>query len=399
MTAEMALTPGDDAPSQARGRYALTPEHEALRQSIRKLVDRHVRPIAEEIDETDRFPEELVPIFGDMGLLQMWVPEEYGGPGGDLTSVCIAREEISRISEACALLAGQNSMGLILPLITFGTEEQRRTYLPEVAKGRTLTAVAITEPEAGSDVAAMKTHARRDGTDWIISGQKIYITMGSVADFVLVFARTSPGKGYDGISAFIVDTTLKGFQRGREERKMGLKGCPNTQLFFEDVRVPGECLVGEEGKGFRGCMQILDLNRPTVGACSVGLAAGAFEYALEFAKERKQFGRRIADFQGIQFMLAEMATQIEAARCLVYEVARAGDNQERGDFGARASMAKMFASDVAMKVTTDALQVLGGAGYMKDHPVERFMRDAKINQIFEGTNQIQRLIISRHLIT
>jgi alkylation response protein AidB-like acyl-CoA dehydrogenase len=335
-----------------------------------------------------------------MGLLQMWVPEKYGGPGGNLTAVCIVKEEVARVSEAAALIAANNSIGMILPLLHFGSEEQRQRFLPEIAKGRTLTAVAMTEPQAGSDVGAMKTRAVKDGNSaYILNGQKCYITFGSVADYVLVFARTDPeAKGFDGISAFIVDTKTKGFRVGRNERKMGLGGIPNVELFFEDMRVPAENRVGEEGKGFRAAMKILDLNRPTVGAVSVGLAQGALDATVAYAKDRKQFGRSIAHFQGIQFMLADMAMQIEAARALVYECCRQVDAGDLSNIAAMASMAKCFASDMAMKVTTDAVQIFGGAGYMKEYPVERMMRDAKINQIFEGTNQIQRVIISRHLL-
>lgn len=378
----------------------MTEEQSALRDAVRRMVEKEVAPIAAEIDETDRFPQELVPIFGDMGLLQMWVPEQYGGPGGNLTSVCIVKEEVARVSEAAALIAANNSIGMILPLLHFGSEEQRQRFLPEIAKGRTLTAVAMTEPHAGSDVGAMKTRAVKDGNSaYVLNGQKCYITFGSVADYVLVFARTdAEAKGFDGISAFIVDTKTKGFRVGRNERKMGLGGIPNVELFFEDMRVPAENRVGEEGKGFRAAMKILDLNRPTVGAVSVGLAQGALDASVVYAKERQQFGRAIGHFQGIQFMLADMAMQTEAARALVYECARQVDAGEIANIGAMASMAKCFASDVAMKVTTDAVQIFGGAGYMKDYPVERMMRDAKINQIFEGTNQIQRVIISRHLL-
>ncbi|HXG03189.1 MAG TPA: acyl-CoA dehydrogenase family protein [Candidatus Binatia bacterium] len=370
----------------------------AMRDAIRTMVEREIRPIAAEIDETDRIPERLFDVFGDMGLMQLWVPERYGGPGGDLTTVCLAREEIARVSEACALIAGQNSIGLVLPLLHFGTEEQRQRWLPMAAKGRTLTAVAITEPEAGSDVGAMKTRARRDGDSWVIDGQKCYITWGNIAHWVLVFARTSGERGFDGISCFLVDTRTPGFHVGKNERKMGLHGVPNVSLYFEEMRVPAENMIGQEGQGFRAAMRILDLNRPTVGAAAVGLAQGALDAAVAYAKERRQFGRAIADFQGLQFMLADMQMQVEAARALVYECARLVDAGDFSRLTEMASMAKCFASDVAMRVTTDAVQIFGGAGYMKDYPVERMMRDAKINQIFEGTNQIQRLVIARHLL-
>lgn len=370
----------------------------AMREAIRRMVDKEIRPIAAEIDATDRIPERIFHLFGDMGLMQLWVPEQYGGPGGDLTSVCMAREEISRASEACALIAGMNSIGMILPMLHFGTEAQKRHWLPLVAKGRTYTAVAMTEPGSGSDVASMKTQAKKDGESWVLNGQKCFITWGNMAHYILVFARTSGEKGFQGISCFLVDTKSPGFRVGKNEKKMGLNGVPNVQVYFDNVRIPAENMVGEEGRGFIACMRILDMNRPTIGAAAVGVAQGALDLALDYAKERKQFGRAIGQFQGLQFMLADMAMQIEAARALVYECARLVDAGDYSRLSELASMAKCYASDVAMKVTTDAVQVFGGVGYMRDYPVERYMRDAKINQIFEGTNQIQRIVISRHLL-
>jgi alkylation response protein AidB-like acyl-CoA dehydrogenase len=376
----------------------LTEEQSAFVDSIRRMVERHIAPIASEIDETDRFPEELVPIFGDMGLLQQWVPEEYGGPGGNLTMLCLAKHEIAKVSMACSILAGQNSMGMVLPVLHFGSEEQKRRFLPLAAKGRTLTAVAMSEPHCGSDVAAMKTKAVRDGSSYVINGQKCFITFGSVADWVMLFARTSEGRGVDGISAFMVDTKTPGFKVGRNERKMGLGGVPNVQLFFEDMRVPVENRLGEEGQGFKACMHILNLNRPTVAAASIGLGQGALDCAIAYAKERKAFGKAIATNQGLQWMIADMAIQLEAARALLFECTRQVDLDDFSQLSMMASMAKCFGSDAAMKVTTDAVQIFGGVGYLKDYPVERMMRDAKINQIWEGTNQIQRIVISRHLL-
>ena len=333
-----------------------------------------------------------------MGLLQHWVPEEYGGPGGNLTSLCLAKHEIAKVSFAASLLAGNNSIGLVLPLLHFGTEEQRRRWLPEAAKGRILTAVAMTEPHAGSDVAAMRTRAVRDGDSYVVNGQKCFITFGSVADWVLVYARTSEGKSASGISAFLVDTRTPGFRVGRNERKMGVGGIPNVQLFFEDMRVPAENRIGEEGQGFKASMRALDLNRPTVAAASIGLGQGALDYALSYAQQRTAFGHPIAQFQGLQWMLADMAMQLEAARALLFECARQVDAGDFSRLGMMSSMAKCFGSDVAMRVTTDAVQILGGNGYIRDYPVERMMRDAKINQIWEGTNQIQRIVIARHLL-
>ena len=377
----------------------------AFRDVVRRFVEREVAPIADEVDRNDRFPEEILPAFGKLGLMQLRLPEEYGGAGADMTTVCLAEEEIARASEAIALLCGLNGISMIYPLMYFGTEEQRRRFFPELAKGLTVTSIAVTEPQAGSDVGAMRTRAVRDGNDYVLNGQKCFITFSPVAKYILVFAKTGDVEqgGTGNISAFIVDTKTKGFTVGKPERKMGLNGVPNAPIYFDDVRVPADNRVGAEGEGFKICMRSLDLNRPTIGAVSVGLAQGALDHCVRFAKERRQFGRAIAEFQGLQFMLADMAMQLEAARCLVYECARIADcgfanDAEFKRFAATASMAKCFASDMAMKVTTDAVQIFGGAGYMKDYPVERYMRDAKINQIFEGTNQIQRLIIARELL-
>jgi len=376
----------------------LTEEEIAFQDSVRRMAETHVAPIAAEIDENDRFPEELVPIYGDMGLLQLWVPEEYGGPGANLTMVCLAREEIAKHSETCALLAGLNSM-FALPLIHFGTQEQKDRMLPLLAKGRTLTAIALSEPDAGSDVSAMRTRAVRDGDHYVLNGQKQWCSFGSVADYIMIFAKTDDGGGVSNISPFMVDVkNTPGVTFGRNERKMGMKGSINVPIFLENVRVPVENMLGEEGKGFRAAMRALDLNRPAIAAASLGLAEGAMKLAVDYARQRKQFGKAIAEFQGIQFMLADMAMQIEAARGLVYTCARAGDKGDFDQLSMLASMAKCFASDMAMKVTTDAVQILGGYGYVKDYPAERMMRDAKLNQIFEGTNQIQRLIIARNLL-
>ena len=372
-------------------------EQLAFRDAVQRMAEKEIAPIAEELDRTERFPDELVEIFGDMGLLQLWVPEEYGGPGADLTTVCIAREEIAKVSFACSLMAGQNSMGIVLPLLHFGNEEQRQRFLPEVAKGRILTATAITEPTAGSDVASMKTRAVKDGASYVINGQKCYITFGSKAHYVLVFARTSEGKGFDGISAFLVDTKTPGFRVGRQERKMGRNGAPNHELFFEDMVVPADCMIGAEGTGFKGCMRILDLNRPTVAGSSLGLAQGALDVALAFTRERKQFGRPVAHFQGMQFKLADMYMKTEAARALLYSVCAEIDSGDLSRLAMLGALSKCYCTDVAMEVTTEAVQAMGSAGYSKEYPVERMMRDAKLNQILEGTNEIQRMIIGRNL--
>ena len=376
-----------------------TEEQIAFRDSVRRIAERHVAPIAAEIDETDRFPTELVKLFGEVGLMQLWVPERYGGPEGNLTMMCIAREEISRVSPACATIAGLNTM-FIMPLLHFGSEEQRQRFLPEIAKGGVVTAIAISEPQAGSDVSAMTTRAVRDGDSYVINGRKQWCSYGVEADYIVLMARTSDQPGSAGISAFVIEPKkMKGITFGRHERKMGWRGAPNTPIFLDDVRVPAENLIGEEGKGFKASMRALDLNRPTIGAQCVGMAQGALDASVAYAKERKQFKRSISEFQGIQFMLADMVMQIEAARALVYECARAGDEGDWKRLNVLASMAKCFASDMAMRVTTDAVQVFGGYGYTKDYPVERWMRDAKLAQIFEGTNQIQRMVIARDLLS
>lgn len=382
-----------------------TEDQIAFRDTLKRFIAKEVAPIADEVDRNDRFPVELVPKFGDMGLLQLRLPESYGGPGANMTTVCIAAEEFAKVSESIALISGQNGIAMIVPLIHFGNEEQRQRFFPEISKGRTMTAVAITEPQSGSDVGSMKTRAVKDGnTAYVLNGEKCYITFAPVADYILVFARIGDiGGGTSNLSAFIVDAKASGVTIGKNERKLGLNGIPNAPVYLENVRVPVENRVGEEGDGFKISMRILDMNRPTIGAVSVGLAQGALDAAVKYAKERRQFGKAIAEFQGLQFMLADMAMQVEAARSLVYDCAGIADDgfDSEADFrafSAKASMAKCFASDVAMKVTTDAVQVFGGAGYMKDFPVERYMRDAKINQIFEGTNQIHRLIVARQLL-
>jgi alkylation response protein AidB-like acyl-CoA dehydrogenase len=377
---------------------SFTEEQIAFRDNVRKMVARHVAPIAAEIDESDRFPLEIVKLFGEMGLMQLWVPEQYGGPNGNLTLMCIAREEISKVSPACGSIAGLNTM-FIMPLLHFGSEEQRQRFLPVIAKGGVVTAIAISEPQAGSDVTAINTRAKKDGDCYVLNGRKQWCSYGVAADYIVVMARTSDGAGSDGISAFVVEPKkMPGTTFGRHERKMGFHGAPNTPIFFDNVRVPVENLIGEEGKGFRASMRALDLNRPTIGAQSVGLAQGALEACVAYAKERRQFKRTISEFQGVQFMLADMAMQIEAARALVYECARAGDAGDWKRLNLLASMAKCVGSDMAMKVTTDAVQIFGGYGYTMDYPVERMMRDAKLTQIFEGTNQIQRVVIARELL-
>lgn len=373
-------------------------EHQMLRESIRRMVARDVAPLVHEMEGTDRFPHELVPIFGDMGLLQLWLPEEYGGPGGDLTTVCIAKEEIAKVSLAAATLCGNNSISFVLPILHYGTEEQKQRWLPLAAEGRLVSAIGITEPQTGSDVSSLRTRAVRDGDSYVINGQKSWITWGGDAHFLLLFARTQDAPGSDGISAFMVDTRTPGFVVGRKEEKMGRHGSPSHELYFENMRVPADCLLGREGEGFKACMKVLDLNRPTIAATSLGLAQGALDIAIGYCKERQQFGKPVGHFQGMQFKLADMAIQIEAARSLLRTCTEEIDSGDHSRMTILSSMTKCFVTDMAMMVTTEAVQVLGAYGYSKEFAVERMMRDAKVNQIIEGTNEIHRMIIGRRLL-
>lgn len=367
--------------------------------SVRKMVEKEVAPIAAQIDRDDDMPHSLVPVFGDLGLVQIMVPEEYGGPGGTLTMACLAKEEVAKASFSVSHLVGATSIAMALPLTHYGTEEQKQRFLPEIAEGRTLSCIGLTEPHTGSDVSGIKTSARRVGDDYVINGQKVFITKADQAKYILLFARTSEGKGHDGISSFIVPMNSPGVKIGGSPKKMGLRGIKNCDLFFEDVRVPAENMVGAEGQGFKNAMGVLNLNRPTVAAAAIGIAQGALDASLAYAKDRVQFGRPVAEFQLVQAMLADMLIQIEAARALLYNVTALIDRDPTNPkVPMMSSVVKTFASDMAMKVTTDAVQVFGGAGYLQDHPVERFMRDAKVCQIYEGTNQIQRLIIARNMI-
>ena len=376
-----------------------TEDDRIFQAQVRRFSEREVAPIADAIDHEDRFPEEVIAKFGDMGLIQWSVPEVYGGPEGSLTKLCIAREELARYSLSLSVMAGENGNGMALPLLFAGTEAQKTKYFPMLAEGKTLVAFALSEPEAGSDAASLRTRAVRDGDDWLISGNKIFVTCGPVADYVLVFARTNDAPRAKGVSAFIVDTSLPGVTRGPKNRKMGYNGAtPNCDFFFDNVRVPADAMVGGDGEGFSIAMKCMEFNRPAMSASAVGIAQGALDRAVAFAKDREQFGKPIAEFQGLQFMMADMAMQIEAARALLYEVTARYDAGQMDGYGALSAMVKTLCSDAAMKVTTDAVQILGGYGYMQEFSVERMMRDAKVTQIFEGTNQIQRMLVARDLL-
>jgi alkylation response protein AidB-like acyl-CoA dehydrogenase len=377
--------------------YRPSEEHDMLREAVRALATDKIAPRAAEIDETGEFPHDVLAALTASDFHAIHVPEEYGGAGGDALAACIVIEEVARACASSSLIPAVNKLGS-LPIMIAGSEELKATYLPPLARGEGMFSYALSEPEAGSDAGGMKTRAVRDGDDWVLNGAKRWITNAGVSKYYTVMAVTDPEKGTrGGITAFVVEDGDEGFTFGALERKLGIKGSPTRELYFDNVRLPDSRRIGEVGSGFATAMATLDHTRITIGAQAIGIAQGALDYAASYAKERKQFGKAIAEFQGIQFMVADMAIKLEAARQLVYAAAA---KSERGDadltfFGAAA---KCFASDVAMEITTDAVQVLGGYGYVKDYPVERMMRDAKITQIYEGTNQVQRIVAARSLL-
>lgn len=376
--------------------YFLTEEQQMIRDLARKIAEEKVAPRAAEFDEAEEFPWELIKVLADAGLFGVWVPEEYGGLGGGVFEQCLVVEELSRACGAVAVSYAASALGGF-PILLFGTDEQKRKYMPDIASGARLAAFALTEPGAGSDASSIRTTATRDGDYYILNGTKQWITSGGEAEIYTVIATVDPSKGARGMTAFIVEKGTPGFEFGKKEKKMGIRASATRELIFRDCRVPAANILDREGKGFIVAMRTFDRTRPGVAAQAVGIAQGALDKAARYATERVQFGKRIAEFQAIEHMLADMATQVEAARALVYATARMIDAGER-DFSKEASMAKVFASDVAMRVTTDAVQIFGGYGYMRDYPVEKMMRDAKITQIYEGTNQIQRSIIGGAVI-
>lgn len=377
--------------------YLLTEEQVMLRDLCRQITEEKIIPVAAQYDKTEEFPWDVVKVMAESDIFGVYIDEKYGGMGGGLLELCIATEEFSRGCAGIALAFSATALGTD-PILLFGNEEQKEKYLPSIASGKKLAAYAITEPAAGSDASAMQTTAKKDGDHYILNGTKHFITNGGEAEIYTVVAMTNKDRGARGASIFIVEKGTPGFTFGKKEDKMGIRGSATRELIFTDCRIPKENMIGKEGQGFLIAMKTFDMSRPGIGAQALGIAQGAFEAAVKYAKERKQFGKSISSFQGIQFMLADMATQIEAARALVYASARQIDAGLDKNFSKDSSMAKMFASDVAMKVTTDAVQIFGGYGYMKEYPVEKFMRDAKITQIYEGTNQIQRNIIALNLI-
>jgi alkylation response protein AidB-like acyl-CoA dehydrogenase len=377
--------------------YRPRDEHEDLRASIRALVIDKIVPRAAEIDATHEFPEDVLAALTASDFHAIHIPEEYGGAGGDALAACIVIEEVARACGSSSLIPAANKLGT-MPLILGGSEEVKSTYLPKVAAGEGMFSYALSESEAGSDAGGMRTTAVLDGDSWVINGSKRWITNAGVSAYYTVMAVTDPKKGTrGGITAFVVESGDDGFTIGAPERKLGVKGSPTCELFFDDVRIPDARRVGDVGAGFAIAMETLDHTRITIGAQAVGIAQGALDVAAAYAKGRTQFGKSVADFQGIQFMLADMAMKLEAARQLVY-VAAAKSERADADLTFFGAAAKCFASDVAMEITTDAVQVLGGYGYVEDYPVERMMRDAKITQIYEGTNQIQRIVMARKLL-
>ncbi len=380
--------------------YALSEEHQAIRAAVRELCEAKVAPFAAAVDEEARYPEEAAAALQAADFHAPHVPEEYGGAGADALATVLVIEEVARVCATSSLIPAVNKLGS-LPLMLSGSADLQKKYLTKLAAGEGGFSYCLSEPEAGSDAAAMTTRAVRDGDGWVLNGVKRWITNAGVSEYYTVMAVTDPaptsGGRSRGISAFVVEKSDEGVSFGAPEKKLGIKGSPTREVYLDNVRIPGDRMIGDEGTGFETAMRTLDHTRVTIAAQAVGIAQGALDHALAYARQRQQFGKPIADFQGLQFLLADRGMKIEAARQLTYAAA---GRSERGDqdlafFGAAA---KCFASDVAMEVTTNAVQVLGGYGYTRDYPVERMMRDAKITQIYEGTNQVQRIVIARQLL-
>jgi alkylation response protein AidB-like acyl-CoA dehydrogenase len=381
--------------------FALSEEHEALRESVRALADDKIAPRAADVDRTGEFPWDVYEALVKADLQAVHIPEAYGGAGADAIAAAIVIEEVARACASSSLIPAVNKLGTV-PLMLAASEDVKARYLTPVARGEAMFSYALSEPEAGSDAAAMKTRAVRTGSGFVLNGMKRWITNAGVSRYYTVMAVTDPSAGPNGISAFVLEDGDEGFSFGAPEHKLGIKGSPTRELYFDDCAVPESRLVGAEGEGFKIALRTLDHTRITIAAQALGIAQGALDYALGYVKERRQFGRAVADFQGLQFMLADMAMKLEAARQLTYAAAARSDRAMAGekveDLTFFSSACKCLASDVAMSVTTDAVQLLGGYGYVNDYPVERMMRDAKITQIYEGTNQIQRMVMARQLL-
>ncbi|MBI4826127.1 MAG: acyl-CoA dehydrogenase family protein [Nitrospirae bacterium] len=376
--------------------YFLNEEQEMIRDLTRRIAEEKIVPVRSELDEKEEFPWEIMKVLAQSDLFGLFIPEEYGGLGKGSLELAIAIEELSRACLGVATSYSANALGF-LPIILNGSDEQKKKFLPAIAAGKRMVAFALTEANAGSDAAGVQTTAVKEGNEYVLNGTKQWITNGGEAEVNTVVAMTNKSKGTRGASMFIVEHGTKGFTYGKKENKLGIRASSTRELVFDNCRIPEENIIGKEGMGFIIAMKTLDIARNGVGAQGVGVAQGALDAALAFAVERRQFGQAISSFQAIQHMLANMATEIEAARSLVYSVARHIDGGEK-DISKVSAMAKLFASDVAMRVTVDAVQVMGGSGYMKEYPVEKMMRDAKILQIYEGTNQIQRNVIGQALV-
>ena len=375
--------------------YFLTEEQKMIQDLARKVAQEKVIPVREELDEKEEFPTEIMKVCADAGLFGVCIPEEYGGFGGGVFENCLAVEEMTKGCLGVAVSYAGSSLGAY-PIMVYGSEDQKRKYLPDIATGKRLAAFGLTEANAGSDAGAINTTAVLDGNEYVLNGTKQWITNGGEAEIYSIIVMTDKSRGPRGASAFIVEKDTPGFSFGKKEKKMGIRASATRELVFQDCRIPKENMISRPGMGFIITMKTFDKTRPGVGAHGVGLAQAALDEAVRYAREREQFGRKIISFQAVQHMLADMATSVEAARALVYAVARFVDTNPK-DYSKVSGMAKVFASDVAMKVTTDAVQVFGGYGYMREYPVEKMMRDAKILQIFEGTNQIQRNVIGLKL--
>ncbi len=376
--------------------YLLTEEQKMIQELAAKIADDKVKPVALKYDEEGTFPHDIVKILADSDLCGVYISEEYGGFGGGIFEMALVVEQLSRACGGIALSFAASGLGAF-PIILFGKEEQKQKYLPDIASGKKLAAFGLTEANAGSDAAGIQTTAVLDGDEYILNGTKQWITNGGEAEIYTIIACTNRAKGARGFSAFIVEKGTPGFSFGKKENKMGIRASVTSELVFEDCRIPKENLLSREGMGFIVAMKTLDRTRPGVAAQALGISQGAFEEALKYSGERVQFNKPISSFQAIQHMLADMAIQIEASRCLVYQTCRLVDSGAKS-ISKESAMSKVFASDTAMKVTIDAVQVMGGYGYMKEYPVEKMMRDAKITQIYEGTNQIQRNVIALELI-
>ncbi|MDD5504210.1 MAG: acyl-CoA dehydrogenase family protein [Candidatus Omnitrophica bacterium] len=376
--------------------YLFTEEQKMIRDLARRIADEKIRPVAAEYDEKEEFPWPILKVIAESDLSGIYIEEKYGGMGGGVTELCIATEEFSKACGGIAVSYAASALGSY-PIILYGTDEQKKKYLPDIASGKKLAAFGLTEAGAGSDAGAVSTTARKEGNYYVLNGVKQWITNGGEAQTYTVVAMTDKTKGSRGASAFIVEKGTPGFEFGKKEKKLGIRSSATRELIFTNCRIPKENLLGREGMGFIVAMKTFDKSRPGIGAQAVGIAQGALDHALKYAKERVQFGKPISSFQGIQFMLADMGTKIEAARALVYYAAGLIDSGAK-EISKFSAMAKLYASDVAMDVTTNAVQIFGGYGYMRDYPVEKYMRDAKITQIYEGTNQIQRGIIASELV-